>query len=573
MNVLSRPTHWDVWLERLAQKSAMNSIVFLQLGGGHLATVDLLSEAGFHLLPVSDYLDTETPAEARFVLTRIEELATAPGDQRLGELRRRIQEDTTAGKRFILHSTAPRVAFPIIGSQILMDATFQTGPERGLWADKAPDGAVFERQLDPRVTLREALPQVLRELGLSLCGQIDRAVFEAPQLDSSMLVLDSSEAEALRGAGLLSSDGHWHLQNHHEDLRRALTDVLDRFDRAPSHVSKTHLNVAALASRVRRTIRAAARARWGHDWAEELLPENRAQDVVERASKSVAPAATSIRDIRDPLIWLSLRELFALRVTADLGTLGVPLGLWGTAEVEIAAVEDRLRYLGHLTQRDAATVAKWNEVFAPRLSHTNHLNTVNGVAASRPETEVLGRLRDELVANPAFATDVGASFFSLVTTTFRFLRLCADARRSYTRPVTKEDVPLENELQDHYYWYLGGVGLGDFTYLEVPNIATGRVDVLVLGEGGVRFVTEVKREQRKVSLDELADAYFGQAADYQINNAPLGQLLVLDLSDHSQGVPGVSDSVGVVSRTVGEQLRSVVILVVRGNRPPPSAVH
>lgn len=573
MSAISRPAHWDAWLERLVQKSAMNSIVFLQLGAGHLATVDLLVEAGFHLEPVSDYLDAETPSEARLVLTRIEELATAPGDQRLGELRRRIQQDASAGKRFILHSTAPRVAFPIIGSQILMDATFQTGPDQDSWADEGPDGVVFERQLDPRVTLRDALPQVLKELGLSLCAQIDRVVFEAPQFDSSMLGLDSSEAEALRGGGLLSSDGHWRLQHHHEDLRRALTDVLDNFDRAPSHVSKAHLNVAALASRVRRTFRAAARARWGHDWAEELLPEDLAQAVIDRASRSVAPAATSINDVRDPLIWLSLRELFALRVTAALGDLGVPLGLWELAEMEVAAVEDRLRYLGHLTQHDAAAVAKWNEVFAPRLSHTNHLNSANGTAASRTETEMLGRLRDGLVSNPAFATDAGASFFALVTTTLRFLRLCADAARSYTRPVTKEDVPLENELQDHYYWYLGGVGLGDFTYLEVPNIATGRVDVLVLGDGGVRFITEVKRERRKATIDEIADAYFGQASDYQANNAPLGQLLVLDLSDHSHGIPGVSDSVGVASRTVGEQLRSVVIFIVRGNRPPPSAVR
>lgn len=573
MSAIGRPAHWDAWLERVDQKSAMNSVVFLQLGAAHLVTVNLLSEAGFHLATAQDYLDADTPPGARLVLTGVEELAIAPGDQRLGELRQRIQEDTQAGKRFILHSTAPRVAFPILGSQILMDATFQTGPERDLWADERPDAVVFERQLDPRITLRDALPQVLRELGLSLCAQIDRAVFEAPQFDSSMLGLDSSEAEALRGAGLLSSNGHWHLEGHHEDLRRALTDVLDSFDRAPSHVSEAHLNVAALAARVRRTIRAAARGRWGHDWARELLPKDLAQAVVDRASGSVAPGATSISDIRDPLIWLSLRELFALRETADLGDLGVPLRLWEIAELEVAAVEDRLRYLGHLTQRDAAAVAKWNEVFSPRLSHTNHLNRADGIVASHTENEMLGQLRDVLLANPAFATDAGASFFALVTTTLRFLRLCADARRSYTRPVTKEDVPLENELQDHYYWYLGGAGLGDFTYLEVPNIATGRVDVLVLGEGGVRFVTEVKREQRKASLEELADAYFGQASDYQTNNVPLGQLLVLDLSDHSHGIPGVSESVGVVNRAVGDRLRSVVIFIVRGNRPPPSAVH
>lgn len=108
--------------------------------------------------------------------------------------------------------------------------------------------------------------------------------------------------------------------------------------------------------------------------------------------------------------------------------------------------------------------------------------------------------------------------------------------------------------------------------MEVPNISTGRVDVLVVGEGGKRFVTEVKRELSDASFPAIADAYFGQAADYHVNSDPLGQLLVLDLTDHSEGVPAVANSISVETRDVGGSLRSIVIYVVRGNRPEPSAI-
>lgn len=570
MSATPRPAHWDSWVRRVADKSEINSLVFLQLGAGHLATAELLSEAGYRLVAVSDYLDAADATDSRIVLTGLESLATAPGDQRLGELRQRVQQGAKEGTKFVLQSTAPRVAFPIIGSQILMDATFETGPGPDAWARGDAHDYLFERQIHEGMTVREVLPLVLRQLGLSICAQLDRSIFEGASFNGTFDGLDSTEIEALYGAGLTSPSDGWRLGGHHEELRRALTDVLDGFDRTPAHVSDAHASMAALTSRIRRTVRAAGRAQWGRDWARELLPTDVSSRVVSRAARSVAPAAIEVADVRDPLVWLSLRELFSLRKTANLGDLGVPAKLWDAAEPPLAAIEDRLRYMGHLTQNDSATVAKWSDIFVPKLSHSGHLTEQVTGPASQSEKEILGRLRADLASNPAFVDEAGASFFSLVTTTVRFLKLTADTARSYTRPVSGGSSPLESELQDHFYWYLGGVGFGDTTYLEVPNIATGRVDVVVLGEHGVRFVTEVKREFKKTSHEDLAAAYFGQASDYQVNNVPLGQLLVLDLSDHTTGVPSVDDSVSVQSVEIENQLRTIVIFVVHGNRPAPS---
>jgi hypothetical protein len=73
------------------------------------------------------------------------------------------------------------------------------------------------------------------------------------------------------------------------------------------------------------------------------------------------------------------------------------------------------------------------------------------------------------------------------------------------------------------------------TQCEVSHIAAGRVDVIVrLGE--LKLVTEVKRELTDPGRDSLGQ-YVPQSAAYSGANVPFSQLLVLDLSDHPDGVP------------------------------------
>jgi len=571
MTTAGQADYVNGWVQSIAERSAVSTIVFLQMGSAYGTTVDVLSSAGFTLVAVDSFLDGDEVVGNRIVLTGLESLAVTSDMQRLGKLRIAVHEQVRGGKRFVLQSSAPRSIFESRGSLIVMDAVFATGPARASWADAATASVVFEAELDRARPFRSVLHAVLSELGPSLCARLDRLIYESGDPSPDVNALDGSEIEALRGAGLVDERGCWLLLDPSTALRRALTDVLDVRRDATLHLTNVVGEFDALTSTLRRTIRAAARARWGAAWASECLSRELAGVVVGRASRELVPMAESIEDIRDVLLWLTVKELLQLRRQVQLGDLGMSESAWRSAEHELGSVEDRLQFFGHVTRQDEACVKKWSSLFAQRLSHRGR--SESGLQLSSREEELLVIIEEGLKPNPALNTPAGATFLDLVTTTLRFLRLTADVAASYSRPFSAGEAPVEAELQEHFFWYLGSTGLGDASFMEVPNVATGRVDVLVFGESGTRFATEVKRELDNASIDALADSYFGQAVDYQVNNEPLGQLLVLDLTDHSRGVPTVSDSVRTETRTVAGSVRSVVIFVVRGNRPPPSAIR
>lgn len=567
-------SHWSEWAESVAAKTEVSTIVFLQLGSGYLATADVLSTVGFTLISADSFLDGDEIVGNRIVLTDLDAFSSASGAQRMGKLRIKVHNLVREGKRFVLQSRSPRLVYESRGSLLVMDATFMTGPARESWSKELPGAPVFEAELDETRPFRSVLRDILTEAGLSLCARLDRLIYESGNPDPEPQDLDAPEVEALRGAGLVDSVGNWQVRDLASSLRRELTDVLDGRQDASMHLNNVVGEFHALTASLRRTLRAAARARWGASWAAECLPAGVATEVVKRASSDLVPLAESIEDIRDALLWLTVKELLVLRRESEFGELGMAEAAWKAAERELGPVEDRLRFFGYLTRQDEACVRKWSGTFASKLSHTGHLGPYRALEKdSKREAVVLDRLRRQLEPNPAFSTADGAAFMHLLTSSLRFLKLTAENTATYTRPFSEGKAPLEAALQEHFYWYLGATGLGDTSFLEVPNVATGRVDVLVIGEGGTRFITEVKRELKDASMPALADSYFGQAADYQVNNVPLGQLLVLDLTDHSRGVQSVSDSVHVETRDVGGSPRSIVIFVVRGNRPEPSSIR
>ena len=152
-----------------------------------------------------------------------------------------------------------------------------------------------------------------------------------------------------------------------------------------------------------------------------------------------------------------------------------------------------------------------------------------------------------------------ANFSLLVLYTVRFLVYVGDSRQTYTELIKPgTPAPLEAELQKHFLQYLSGTELAGRVGMEHSNIAGGRADVITTFDGAQRYVTEVKRELGDASREKLEDAYLAQALEYQSTSQPLGQLLVLDLTDHSKGTPHIRQSVWVTHRqTLTDALQPV----------------
>lgn len=117
------------------------------------------------------------------------------------------------------------------------------------------------------------------------------------------------------------------------------------------------------------------------------------------------------------------------------------------------------------------------------------------------------------------------------------------------------------------YKWLGNSPLRPYTRLEERDVAAGRADLSVTRSH--RLVIEVKRELSDASRPALHAAYGGQAAAYSAGGPRISLELVLDLTDHSDGVPSLANSVWVDEVIAGGEIRHVVTVVVRGNRPTP----
>jgi hypothetical protein len=249
-------------------------------------------------------------------------------------------------------------------------------------------------------------------------------------------------------------------------------------------------------------------------------------------------------------------------------------------DARIDRLAPRLRLLGADIARDVANRADDGQL--ADIGVIVAATTASGVI----EHPALGAMRATIVghlsANPSFEGETKAVVTALLDTTLTFLLdrydrrgpVCPGHTDIYRVLRRDEKPPLEKELQSEFYiWVANSHQFAGRARMEVSDIAGGRVDVIVR-MGDINLVTEVKREVIDASRPSVEQKYIPQAASYSGSNVPFSQLLVLDLTDHTSGIPPLPDLAWVVEHRAqaGASPQHVVATVVVGNRPSPSTL-
>jgi hypothetical protein len=242
---------------------------------------------------------------------------------------------------------------------------------------------------------------------------------------------------------------------------------------------------------------------------------------------------------------------------------------------------DLVRELGVASGADIASLSR---------DHPGLLNMLELAARQRRSAElrvvdpVVERLLDCTTVGlkdcPDFETASGYEFQQVLVLIFRFLSDRADIGKQsggdivkYLFEPTDGKQFTEDYLQRDLGQFLKGSPLRPQVRYEERDIAGGRAD-LTVKPNTHRFSIEIKRESVDASPEAIRSSYAGQASAYTAADAPLAALLVLDLTPHPNGAPGVFDSVWVDRVSVpGGTDRFVVVGVVRGNRKTPSATR
>lgn len=362
-------TDYSHWVSTILQKVEQLRIVFLQLGASNEPARRALLDSGATVKPVQTYLNEQSePRNGTLVLDQVESFITANEGSRMGILRERVFEDVDAGARVILLSRAPRIAFPsVVGSSLLDDASFAHAPiVQCRTADEWPTCIV------DGLPAPEVLCRALWELGIDLCASLDRVVYESLLTGAEALgLLGARELEALDGSGFTARDGNtrtWNFPKYLAPLKEALDNVLADALEPQQNFADVSAGLWKIERMIRREVRRRAITAWGKNWRAQCLNGDLPAKVLERATESAYLGATSIKQLRDPLEWLSLGELLQLKDRSEIGSLGLTAAHWRHFGSEIMPIRNRLAHMRSLYPEDAARVVQWKRVLELRLS-------------------------------------------------------------------------------------------------------------------------------------------------------------------------------------------------------------
>lgn len=246
------------------------------------------------------------------------------------------------------------------------------------------------------------------------------------------------------------------------------------------------------------------------------------------------------------------------------------------ADKRLARIAPRLERLGREVCRALETAL--NDEQLAELDALLVSSEAVDVNADPLLSEMRSHILDALSANPRFRADARAAVVLLLNRTLTFLRdrydrggpLLPNGTDIIRRLGDGDRVPVEADLQYEFYvWLATSWPLAGRVTLEQPRVGTGRVDVITHALD-VRLATEVKRELDNSSPEALEE-YVPQTAQYSGSSEPFSQLLVLDLTDHSNGARPLLDLTWVAEHRADSDAspQHVIVAVVVGNRPTP----
>jgi len=367
------PAYVRMWLRELSSQSKRFSVIFTHIGFAHGPVRRHIQELPATHLSVTEYLSSDHPHPHQgnpglVVLSDIELLARR-GTPELGTLRAKVMEDLDCGNRFLLVSTLSKSCFPRIpGSSLLEDAKVLVGPmvppgdrvdERGVAAlpAYAPDNGVDQTSL---------IRGVLADVSADSLAALEYACWECSAGPRDSLdLLSASDLIDMRTAGLVEfSDGEnrWVVTDAWRDFKIFLADAVSRLTAAPEAVAETYARLWEIERTIRKLVGAAAREKAGDHWRKSLFSGEEQLRICENARRDAHPEIRGIADLRDPLEWLTLPELLAMRASKGLGDLGVSAYFWPRVGTELVPIRNRVAHSRLPRGADLETVRKWHKI-------------------------------------------------------------------------------------------------------------------------------------------------------------------------------------------------------------------
>lgn len=347
-------------------KIRRHRLVFVQLG----TQFDLLREDFVRKLggikvsaaePLADEM-LDVPGKQLLVVDDLEVLSSASETHRLAPLREVANKYLDSSIDICLISRIPKVAYPrVLGSSLLDDSVshfMRLAWQGDSFSTLAATLGRAEGQSD------KEFHAVVEELGFEVLAALDSVLYEiGAGKDQFLALLDPRELEALRGACLVQvrEDGLPvpGFPKRFSELKAAVADIIGSSAEPQQALGEVVEKIWLIEHRIRRSVRNHAVETLGTKWRTQVLVGDMPERCVDRAQKDTYPGATSVRQLRDPLEWLTLGELVELIERPEYQWLGKSRVFWSKFATEVLPIRNRLAHMRHLRSNDLSTVQAW----------------------------------------------------------------------------------------------------------------------------------------------------------------------------------------------------------------------
>jgi hypothetical protein len=363
------------WFQAVERDAQRYSVVFLQLGSAFAPYRDHFADVPAVPLTVQDYLEghTNLGEECLVVLTDVHTCAKSRRFG-LGSLRARVLEDIDMKRhKFVLVSCIARSAFPTVpGSDLLSDAKHVFASALA----HAP-GQVQLNTLpgwDGDDESKESfLAACVAELSAETVVNLGELIWDSGlSPNECMDSLTPLDTESLRGAGLVwvqADTVSWVVAGEWKAFRGAVAVASSRYMSTADWLGQTFVDLWLLERQLRNAVRDALMEKHGAGWREACVTGAMQTEVVERARKDVQPRAEQLKDLRDPLEWLTTSELLDLREVRQLGDLGLEAYLWSKLRAELLPIRNRAAHMRVVSERDARTTSTWRKLVMSKVGN------------------------------------------------------------------------------------------------------------------------------------------------------------------------------------------------------------
>lgn len=361
--------------DELAHKANLYNLVLAPSGRAFAHLLEAFSERCDATFTMSSVLGiTAPPPEISLILiTGIEDADThwdAGSPNPLGPLRAKVSELLDLGKTVILVSRYPRLRYPKVpGSSLLEDARLFHPCLRTSVPTDHPLHAL--PSWDPALDEVEFLTDLVSELGTTLAARLDQILYESPHSPQDALSeLSSDELDGLHFSGLVTPESgqhKWSIPRGIWPLKDAVANCLASTVSPPRDLGLAFELLWKIERRVRSAMRYQAVRVYGTGWKVSLMHPEYDAKVPDRAAMSYS-RIPPIKNLRDPLEWLTLPELLKLRVDKQsLGTLGLNKSYWPRLSHDVVPIRNQLSHMRFLKPGDLTKLRQWDAILAQHL--------------------------------------------------------------------------------------------------------------------------------------------------------------------------------------------------------------